>query len=226
MKTLRLVCFILILGYGSRSATGQSFVNLGFENTTITTVHFPGGDRYAATIPGWSWNTFNFLNGDPNSVGLNDIALNAPATTLHGLNSRFFPAIRESYSVLLQGGSTPAEMGTNGASIFQTGQVPLGSQSMTYSGGSSLQVSFAGQMLVPIALSNGANYTVWGADISAYAGQTGELRFTAPWRTVGVLDGIQFSSTAIPEPSAFALLSLGLFCLFGRLRRPSRNAPH
>src|SRR5881394_3928303 len=133
MKILRLVCFAVILIASLRDAIAHGFVNLGFENTTSTTISFPGGDRYTATIPGWTRNTFNFVNGDPNSVGLNEVAWAAPATTLHGLNSPFFPAIRGSHSVLLQGGTSP---GANGASLSQTGQVPLNSQSLIYSGGS------------------------------------------------------------------------------------------
>ena len=205
---------------GLQSAIGQGFVNLGFENTTITTVHFPGGDRFTATIPGWSWSTFNFVNGDPNSVALNEVALDAPAVTLHGVNSSFSPAVNGNYSVLLQGGSTSGVMyfGTNGASIFQTGQIPLNSQSLIYSGDSSLQVLFNKQRLTPVALSNVANYTVWGANISAYAGQAGELRFTAPWLSTpflggAVLDAIQFSQTPVPEPSALALSGIFILCL-------------
>ena len=222
MKLLRFTSFAAVLITGLYSATAQGFVNLGFENTTITTVSFPGGDRYTATIPGWSWNTFNYVNGDPNSVGLNELAISAPATTLHGLNSPFFPAILGSYSVLLQGGDTSGSMiyGTNGASIFQTASIPVTSQSLIFAGGSSLQVRFNGQILTPIALSNAPSYTIWGADISAYAGQSGELRFTAPWRSASILDGVQFSPTPVPEPSALMLSGLFIVCLLVFLKRP------
>ena len=54
-------------------------------------------------------------------------------------------------------------------------------------------------MLLLYAISNAANYTIYGADISAYSGQTGELLFTAPFRISGMLDNIQFSSTPLPE---------------------------
>jgi len=71
-----------------------------------------------------------------------------------------------------------------------------------------------------------ANYTVFGADISAYAGQTGELLFTAPWQGEpgqsgfeedGMVDNIQFSSSPIPEPNEFSLVGLGALLL--RFRR-------
>src|ERR1041384_4091931 len=190
MKLLRLICFVTVLIARSHSAIAQGFINLGFENTTITPVVFPGGTRYTATVPGWTWSPGgNPVNGDPNSVALNDIALDAPAVTLHGLNDPSgFPPIHGQYSILLQGGSRFVPSNSM-ASIFQTAQIPLTSQSLIYSGGSSLQVLFNGQMLTPVALSNFANYTVWGVSISAFAGQSGELRFTKPWLNTSWSDG-------------------------------------
>ncbi len=64
-------------------------------------------------------------------------------------------------------------------------------------------------MLSFIATSNAPNFTVWTADISAYAGQYGQLSFTAPWQSSGLLDNIQFSSAPIPEPNGLALAALG-----------------
>jgi len=63
-------------------------------------------------------------------------------------------------------------------------------------------------------------------DVSAYAGQSGELRFTSPWLASGLLDDVRFSSVAIPEPSALALCSLGVLILFGAMKRPNTNERH
>jgi hypothetical protein len=119
--------------------------------------------------------------------------------------------------------------GTNGASIFQTGQVPLTSQSLIYSGGSALEVLFNGQMLAPVALSNVASHTVWGVNISAYAGQSGELRFTAPWLDTPshagvILDDIQFSPAPVPEPGVYALGALFGLCWFAIRRATGGRA--
>jgi hypothetical protein len=215
MKLLRITCFVAVsLGF-LQNTSGQEFTNLNFETTTITTVVFPGGDRYTATVPGWTGFGQNFVNGDPNSVALNDIALDNPAVTLQGTNSPFAPAIQGKYSILLQGGTMYAQS-TNGASIGQTGQIPLTARSITY-WGNALQVTFDGQMLSFVAISNAPNYTIWGADISAYAGQTGQLLFTEPWQNEGLLDNIQFSSSPVPEPNVFGLFALG--GLFFGLRR-------
>ena len=74
-----------------------------------------------------------------------------------------------------------------------------------------------------MAISNTLNYTIYGADISAYAGQTGQLLFTAPLQTGALLDNIQFSSVAIPEPSALTLFALGSLLLgWHRCRNSAR----
>jgi hypothetical protein len=47
-------------------------------------------------------------------------------------------------------------------------------------------------------------------DISAYAGQTGQLLFSVPPQSSGgILDNIQFSSTPVPEPGTFGLFAMG-----------------
>src|ERR1051326_738304 len=49
---LRLAFFVVVLVAELLSAEAQSFVNLNFESTTITTVSYPGGDRFFGTVPG------------------------------------------------------------------------------------------------------------------------------------------------------------------------------
>ncbi len=123
------------------------------------------------------------------------------------------PAIQGNFSIFLLGGTVySAPYGTNGAGIGQTAQISPTAQSITYWGasGNSLQISFAGQMLLFKAMSADGNHTVYGADISAYAGQTGELLFHAPWATGGgLVDNIQFSDQPIPEPRAVSMFAVG-----------------
>jgi hypothetical protein len=202
-------CSSLLL-LSALGAAGQgTFQNLGFENTTLTVILVnPAGPFYAtnATLPGWGWTP---IWGDPNRVPFNSIALDAALVTLHGAGS-LEPVLSGNYSILLQGGSQflPPEY-PRGASVFQTGQIPVTAHSLIYLGGAGLQVSFNGQSLSPIALDSTPTYTRWGIDISPYAGQSGELRFAVPWLTESMLDGIQFSPSAIPEPSALSLSVLG-----------------
>lgn len=202
---------------------GQGFLNLNFESTTITPVVFPGGTRFTATVPGWTWTPpGNTINADTNTVAYNEVALDSPAVTLQGTNSPFAPAIQGKYSILLQGGS-PNVPSTSFSSIGQSGQIPLNAASLVYWGGA-LQGSFAGQPLTFSALSVTPNYTVWMANISAYAGQSGQLSFTVPWETTGMLDNIQFTSTPVPEPGSLSLAATSLLLSLLFRRPPHRTS--
>ena len=192
---------------------------MNFENSQLTNVVYFGFQSTLAILTGWTFDGINPFNGDPNMAPYNSINLDEPAVNLEGTNTTFGPnAIEGQFSVFMQGGSRFAFSGTNGASIWQTGIIPASSISLTYWGGP-LAVSFAGQALSFAAISNAPGYTVWGADISAYSGQTGELRFTVPWQQAALLDNIQFSSTAVPEPSALALLGFTVTALHLYRRR-------
>jgi hypothetical protein len=227
MKPIRILWLLAVSLLLTWDLYAQGFVNLGFETTTITPVVFPGGTRYTATVPGWTWTPGgNFVNGDPNSVGYNELALDSPAVNLQGTNSPFAPAIRGRYSILLQGGSQSVPS-TSYSAIWQTGQIPASAESLIYWGGA-LQVTFDGQPLTPVAISSAANYTIWGMDISAYAGQTGVLQFTKPWLPTNfsdgaLLDNIQFSSSPVPEPSALSLFICGIFLIGYRVTRPNQS---
>ena len=93
-----------------------------------------------------------------------------------------------------------------------------------------MQVTFVGQTipLIQMAIEGGGptRHLVFGADISSFAGQTGELRFTMPSVAasfnIPYLDSIQFSNQPIPEPSVFALFALGALLLGRRFVRARR----
>ena len=89
---------------------------------------------------------------------------------------------------------------------------------------SSFSVSLAGHNLVLIPIGTGANYTLFGADISAYAGQTGALTITAlaAPNNGNYFDSFVFSTSAVPEPSVVGLLTLGGLFLGWRWRKSSR----
>jgi len=106
---------------------------------------------------------------------------------------------------------------------MQTGQIPAWAQSITYRGGA-LQVTFSGQALTFNAVGSGSGYTIWQANISSYAGETGQLEFSAPWQTSGLLDNIQFSANAVPEPTTVSLSALGLALLALRQWKKAKAA--
>ena len=201
----------------------QGFINLNFESAVIkldtSSVYYPYAVVASNAIPGW--NAYGYLNTTPivvPSLGYNTIALDGAAVNLETATNSFPRAIQGNYSILLQGGSQYITY-TNGVSMGQTGQIPVTAQSLTYWGGP-LTVTFNGNLIALAAVSSTADYTVWGADISAYAGQTGQLLFTAPWQRGGFLDNIQFSSTAVPEPGTLALITLSATWLVFRLKQP------
>jgi hypothetical protein len=88
---------------------------------------------------------------------------------------------------------------------------------------SSLQVTFNGLLIPLVQIGSTANYVIMGGDVSAFAGQTGQLLFTAlPNVGYGLLDNIQFSTAAVPEPSTFALVALGSLAL-GLVKKRQRR---
>ena len=83
-------------------------------------------------------------------------------------------------------------------------------------------VSLGGQAVNVVPLQVFSRYTLYGADISTFAGQVAALSFTEPPAPAGQLggdpnifelDNIQFSSSPIPEPSELALAAIGTLLL-------------
>jgi len=213
MKIVSAIILIILL-LGGQSGFSQGFINLNFEAAKIIPAATGAPDiETTNALPGWTV----LLGGSPQA----QITYNAPAvgstwvcliTTNMGLGS-WSPA-SGNYSVLLQGGTYPFQPLT--ATISQTGLVPVSAVSLLFAaqpGPGALDVSFGGQSLNFSAISTGPNYTLFGADISAFAGQTGALGFSAlldidqsnNWN----IDNIQFSSSPVPEPSVLALSGLG-----------------
>ncbi len=205
MYLLRLGFFAVVLLAGAMRAPAPVFLNLDFESTRI--INDGSG---MATVPWWSKD--DYMHGATNFV-FNALAMDAPMVSIQTSDSYWVPAIQGNYSVFLQGGTISGGQAydqTNGVSIFQTGRIPNAARSLIFDADASLQVSFAGQRLWPVALSNGPNYTVWGVNIYQYGEQTGELRFTAPWLSESILDDIRFSAAIVPEPSIWALSGLSV----------------
>ena len=77
-----------------------------------------------------------------------------------------------------------------------------------------------------MVLGSGPNYTIYGGDVSAYAGRSGELRFTAntisPSTWGSALDNIFFSRLPVPEPTICALFTIAGLLFSGRLMNRCR----
>jgi hypothetical protein len=224
MKTSKILSVCLTIVCVNFSTRSQGFVNLNFENATITPV-VPNFIYASNSIPGWT----AYLDGkSQDGIFYDGVSAGGAIICLEDTNVPNgipFP-IQGSYSVLLEGASGVFGNNPTTASIGQTGTIPVSAQSLTFwdsQNNGTLQVTFNGQPLTIMDISNALNYTVYGADISPFAGQTGQLLFTSPLQTAALLDNIQFSSVPVPEPSEFALAALGaLFLGFRRWRNSAR----
>ena len=218
MKLLRIAVFVAISFALLRSVSGQGFVNLDFEDAVITpdpsSPYYPNAVYSNDAIPGWT--AVGFLS--PNDILYNSASLGTTSVSIFGVNGTP-PVLDGAFSIYLYGGGGIAA----GASISQTGLVPANAASIRFIAesvvlpfGGSLLVSLGGQNIPFSAISTGPNYTVYGGNVSAFANQSEQLTFTAPngnnnfWE----IDDIQFSPSAVPEPSEFALGAIGSL-LFG-----------
>jgi len=187
------------------SAHGQgTFQNLDFEAAQIIPIlPVPFPQNLVATsnaLPGWS-------ASEP-IIPYNTISLGAAAISIHDQDD-VYHVFEGKYSVLLQ----QSFNGLVSPSLWQVGAIPEGSKSLRYLGGVS-SVTFDGHPLEFVSLGPSHGTYLLGADISEFAGQAGELRFSGD----GWLDLIGFSPEPIPEPSPAALhLLVGGFA-FLRLR--------
>lgn len=237
MKLISVIFTATLLSL-AEAGFAQGFVNLDFESAHFAidpSGNFAPYSVYASNaISGWT----AYLGGVPQiDVLSNDATLGSAMVSIQGTNLPEFetltgfaePALQGRWSILLQGFSGNTNVLTGGtpvvASIGQTGRIPLTANSVLFWGyfpfsNNTFSISFNGQDLTWLAVSNALNYAVYGADVSAFAGQTGQLLFSAGANTYAELDNIQFSSVPIPEPSVFAVTALGaLFLGFSHRRR-------
>jgi hypothetical protein len=204
----------------AESGFTQSFVNLDFESAQISGYPPEGTFPIAIALPGWNGYAFGSTHGTLpiTEVYYEDAGLVIPTAniSLEDTNSRLAP-VQGNYSVLFHG--TFSDHIRISAAIGQTGQIQADAQSLLFSGGFSGQVTFDGQPIAYTAIGSVGQYTIYGGDVSAYAGRTGELLFSTPNFNISILDDIQFSSQPIPEPSGLALFGAGtLFLGFFRRR--------
>jgi hypothetical protein len=194
-----------------------TFQNLDFEQASTEPVS-PGSPLIWTTnaFPGWTV----YANGTPQPfVSYGEIY----APSVAGIMDSNLPGN------LVLNGRFSASLGGSGllngitASIGQSGVIPTGSESLRLLALGGFLVSFAGHPVPLQFLASGpGGGAFYGADISAYAGQYGQLTFqTGPSSSVGVnlLDDISFSTLPIPEPGVFSIIALGASILSLRRRR-------
>jgi hypothetical protein len=222
---------LLLLAASSALAQG-TFQNLDFEESTVPQDSQTNVVSSLNAFPGWS---VYVSTNQQTFVGFNNGCFGSTCVSLLGTNGDRilgYRSLEGGFSALLQGGvSGSVVLYPTAASILQTGFIPASARSILFRAGPSipgtLSVSLGGIDIPFLALSNGPNYTVYGGDISAFAGQTALLEFSVS-RLPGTasidwnIDSIEFSASTIPEPSVLRLSALGTVLLAWRFLRQTR----
>jgi len=209
VKNILLATAIII---SQRCHSQGAFVNLDFEHPFLPLIPVNSQVPITKAMPGWT----GYIGG----VQISNVIFNTIGTGSSGIDFQgpgsLQPILQGQYTV----GMGPGQQGFTTA-IGQTGTLPSNIQSLTFyiHPGSGFSVTFAGQQISLVTVGNTSVATIVGGDISAFAGQTGQLLFQGG----GELDNIQFSTSPIPEPSCLALFGVGAMLIgFFRLRNSSR----
>jgi hypothetical protein len=216
MKRATLVtgCLACVLAVESLHAQG-TFQNLDFESANLSPVpagQFGGLVPFTQALPGWTGYIGEVqqtqVQQNAYYSGTPVIDIFGPDWGSLGQNFQRFGVLAGNYTVLLQAGG----FGDANTSIEQTGTIPASAESLQFEEyGSGFQVSFDGSVLSPVLLSTVGPVSFYGADISAFAGQSGELELTALVSAGASVefDDISFSTTAVSEPGVLSLLGMG-----------------
>ncbi len=201
------------------------FQDLDFESARVVLItNTLGGPPFIAVtnaLPGWS-----AFSTSP-AIGTNQLFQVAYNPGPNYVSTEYSIALLGSNNYVLSGNFSVA---VTYGSIEQTGLVPTNAESLFFEmiAAPGFLVSLGGQNLSYVAISNlvnsaGQNYTLYGANISAFAGQIETLAFSSSSTAFGAeLDNIQFSSIPIPEPGVFSLVCLGGGVLLYVIRRRHR----
>jgi hypothetical protein len=225
MKLFHIARFSVASFALAATASGQGFVNLDFEHATIIQDPSNPGSVYAfAALPGWS----PYIGTNQvTDVLYNNFTLGNASIDIAG---QAVGAIDGLYSVVLQPGRDP--FGSDryiGVSISQSSLVPVLARSLQFKffahafPSPDFYVSLGGRELSLTALTTGPGYTLYGADITPFAGQVASLTIgAAAQQNIApyYFDSIEFSSSSIPEPSMSSIMLICALVFGCRINRP------
>jgi hypothetical protein len=217
----------LLLDPGTVSAQA-TFQDLSFLAATNLPTIGPTLVPVSNAFPGW---TVYEGGVQATQVAYDGVSAGSVAVTLVGTNVARpdSPPLEGNYSATLDGGETGTGLGP--AEIAQTGTIPPSTESLFFTANYNvfgyLTLAFNGQNLPYAEVSSTANYQVYGANISEFAGETGLLSFTeTPTSStpfpIAYLNDIQFSNQQIPEPQTWALLLCGAGALAAGRRKQTQ----
>ena len=223
MKTYLILAAALAIA--NISAGQTTFQNLDFEAADVSGVQPGGAIATSLAFPDWQalYNTtpFSQVSYDGISIGAQQISI-VDNYSPYGLT-----AIQGNYSADLFAATFPGN--SYSVTLSQTALVPLGTQSVeldvNQEPSSSFLVTLGGAQVNMVPVQAFANFTLWGGNVSSFAGQNETLNITelppanqqfSP--SLLELDNITFSPNAVPEPDTLALALTGGAVLAARRR--------
>ena len=229
MKIIYILLGCLLVGFAPK-VYSQSFQNMDFEQANIS----PAPAGY---IPTYALNPISAADALPYWTVREDTTVCTAVSSSPGLDQTFVylapvynygyashPSLQGAFSIELSASGLDTY---KSASISQTGLVPAGTRSIqfqlrTYLGGPGVESLIVTLNGTPVNFSTFGGVMNMAGDVSAFAGTTAELTFTATSFSNYMIDSIVFSSQAVPEPSTLTLLTVGGLFLGWRWRKSSR----
>ncbi|MCW5553123.1 MAG: PEP-CTERM sorting domain-containing protein [Verrucomicrobiae bacterium] len=221
---LKLSLALALFLAADQSRAQGTFQNLDFENGIFIPIADDpfGRVQFGPAMPGWTGylgtNQIDWILHNNQFLSTAGIAIYGPdnpsADFLHG-----------HYFLILQSGLDPVGgTGIVTPAIVQFGTIPSSARSIRLLNGNPFTVGtfvfFNGTPVPLYQLVNNPNGSqMWGGDISAFSGQSGELRLLG----ADYLDYIQFSDEPIPEPGVLGLFALGSLLLAWRWRQNQKS---
>ena len=195
-----------------------TFQNLNFESAVL--VPAPGGPagawQFDQAFPGWT----GYVGGQVQTTTFpGGVPIGPPGQTpfIGILYPPGWGGWQGSYAVGF--GAANSSGSFVPVALAQTGTVPAQARSLQFLALYAPAVFLGGQQLPSVRLGSGpSTSSLFGVDISNFAGQVAELRFQ-PGLGIDYLDAITFSSQPVPEPTSFVLLEVGGLLLAWLWRR-------
>lgn len=231
--SLRLV-IVFGISLVHNSGSSQEFTNLGFENATpshtlpiepFSSVFDPIGNL----LPFWSLNYRNTVTGESHAIESVNIDLQGLGGPYVSLVSRWYPTISPidgRFSVLVLPIPPGSVFGASQYDLYQSATVPVSAKSVELLSLGAVPQIWLGEQMLDISIGLIEERVIAGygdpvplnrlrADVAGSAGKldTLRLRFQTDSDSLfdfSMVDSVKFSTEAIPEPSVFSLLIIGL----------------